>query len=599
MKKILFFALMMSTIYSSGVFAQVRSTRGLGTKNIEYKLDGKYISAENLNNTTSGTLVVQYGRANAQAQLVGGELIGPFSYQNFSGFVSKDKLFSLNDTNENSAEGTITCRGIDTFKFFGYSFQTGSRDDFYKCLLVNKASYNFHLGRLDFEGKAVYPSITEGSSLSFKPNLDLIKDTDKNMLLPKDVSISFGQDERVINAEVTTQKDQKFLVGFELNENILSLFNQFERNTDKREASKLASASVSLKKISVPRIDGKTGVLFEGSYNLFKGLAPSSHLSLLDTMGQKLIEVKNQENSFSFLAKYPETLNLFLEGEIEIPNFSRGHFLATALFSKQFKNTRFQNRSIARFLSGLTFKNVVFFDDNGQKLASFDISFSSKITGNDIDAIKKSPHLLDNFISGRITLYKTSQGQVDVDFNEADLVTVNGATGNGENQADFYGLLSMLPTFLSPSLDEYKKQMDTVLKETVLINDVYNALLKQKERNDILKLAKQYAHTTYDYCVKELEAERINYMYECKGLQFNQITRLKPISGVQMTITPAVDKGIEHSFIYYDEKIGRDLLMLQLNFEDEAVCKNVALSQNEKCENKTLKIGIQTELKTY
>ena len=599
MKKILFFALMMSTICSSELFAQIRSTRGLGTRSLEYKLDGKPVSVENLSNTMTGTLVVHYGRTNAEAQFIGGELIGPFSYRNVTGTANKDKSFLLNDANENNAEGEITCPSLDTFKFFSYSLQTGSREDFYKCLLLNKATYNFDFGRLDFKGKAVYPSITEGSHVSFKPNLNLIKDTDKNLLLPKEVSISFGQDERKIDLDITTQKDQKFVVGIDLVENALQILNRFERNGDKSEAIKMAAASLSVTKLSVPRIDGKTGLLFEGNYNLAKGLAPSSQFNLFDVMGQSLINVTSQENAFSFLAKYPETLNLFLEGQVNIPNLSKGYLLATVLFSKQFQNKRFQNKIIARLLSGAALKNVTFYADDGQKLASFDISFSSKVTEKDVDAIKKSPHLLDSFVSGRITFYKTPQGQLDVDFSESDLVTVNGVAGKGANQADFYGLVTMLPEFLSSSLDAYKNQIDTAVQETILISDVYNAILRQIERNNILNVAKQYAHTTYDYCVKLLENEQINYMYECKGLDFTQIGKLKQAKGVQMSLAQATEMGIDHSFIYYDEQIGRDVVMVQLNFDDESVCKNVALSQNKKCENKTLKIGIQTELKTY
>ena len=599
MKKILFFTLLMSSVFSLELSAQVRATRGIGTRSLDYKLDGKAVSAENLSNSITGTLVAHYGRTNAQAQFIGGELIGPFSYRNVTGIANKDKSFLLNDSNESNAEGTITCPTLDTFKLFSYSLQTGSREDFYKCLVLNKASYHFDLGQLDFNGKVVYPSITEGSTVSFKPNLNLIKDTDKNLLLPKDVSISFGQDERKLDVDVITQKDQKVVVGIDLTENPLQLLNRFERNGNKAEAIKTAAASLSVTKVLVPRVDGKTGFLFDGSYNLVSGLKPSSQFNLFDSMGQKLIDVTSQGNAFSFFAKYPETLNLFLEGEVQIPNLSKGYLLATVLFSNQFKKTRFQNKTIARLLSGSALKNATFYTDDGQKLASLNITFSSKITEKDIAAIKKSPHLLDNFVSGRITFYKTPQGQLDVDFNESDIVTVNGVSDKGANQADFYGLVMMLPEFLSVSLERYKNQMHDILKETVLVNDVYNVLLKQMERNNILNIAKQYAHTTYDYCVKLLENEQINYMYECKGLDFSQIGKIKPVKGVQMSLVQATEMGIEHSFIYYDEKIGRDVVMLQLNFDDETVCNNVALSQNKKCENKTFNIGIQTELKTY
>ena len=88
-------------------------------------------------------------------------------------------------------------------------------------------------------------------------------------------------------------------------------------------------------------------------------------------------------------------------------------------------------------------------------------------------------------------------------------------------------------------------------------------------------------------------------MYLYNSLYAFDCGKLKQAKGVQMSLAQATEMGIDHSFIYYDEQIGRDVVMVQLNFDDESVCKNVALSQNKKCENKTLKIGIQTELKTY
>ncbi len=598
MKKTLLFALMISTMCSTHIFAQVKSTRGLGTRNLEYKLDGKPILVENINDKTSGIVSVHYGRLNAQAQFIAGELIGPISYKNISGVVNKDKTFSFKDTNGNWIDGKLKCSGLDVFRYFSWSLQTGSRDDFYKCLNVNNASYKFSFGQGVFKGETAYPNLVEGSKISFTPNLTFSKDANKNVFLPKDVSFTVGEDEKKIDLHLLTQKDQNFLLGFELKENLLPFLEKLNWNNEKAESIKMVANTLSLKKIEVPRIDGKTGLLFDGTFHVINELSPTSQLSLLDHMGQRLVQIQSQEDTFSIWAKYPQTLNLFLEGEVVIPNIKKGYMMTATLLANGFKK-RLGNKNLARILAGLSLKNVTIYDENNQKLATFDISVSENITARDVGEIKKHPHLIDSFITGRISLYKTPEGQLDVDFNGSDTVTVNGVSGKGENQADFYGLVSMLPQFLGDSLTSYQNQMDLVLKDTILISDIYNSILKQIEVNKILKVAKQYAHTIYDYCVKELEEERIDYMYECKGLAFNQISGLKAINGVQMSLTPATEMGIEHSFIYFDEKIGRDVIMVELNFEDSSVCENVATSQKKKCENNAVKIGIQTELKTY
>ena len=598
MKKILFFALMMTSLYSTGLWAQVRSTRGLGTKNLEYKIDGKPVLAENINEKTSGIVSVHYGRLNAQVQFIAGELVGPVAYQNISGVINKDKTFSFKDANENRIDGKLTCSSLDAFRYFSWSLQTGSREDFYKCLNVNNASYKFSFGQSVFKGNTAYPNLVEGSEVTFTPNLAFFKEANKNRLLPKDVSFTLGEDEKKIDLHLITQKDQKFLLGMELKENLLPFLETLRRNNEKTEVIKMLANTLRLKKIEVPRVDGKIGLLFDGSFNVINGLAPLSQLNLLDPMGQRLTQIQSQEDAFLIWAKYPQTLNLFLEGEVVIPNVKKGYMMAATLLANGFKK-RLGNKNLARILAGLALKNVTIYDENNQKLAVFDISVSEKITGKDIEAIRKSPYLFDRFLTGRISFLKTPQGQLDVDFNEADTVVVNGVAGQGENQADFYGLVSMLPEFLGTSFSSFKDQMDPILKETILVSDIYDAVLKKIERNTILKVAKQYAHITYDYCVKELEAERIDYMYACKGLNFNQISGLKAINGVQMSLAPATEMGVEHSFIYFDEKMGRDVVMVELNFEDGSVCENVASSQKKKCENNAVKIGIQTELKTY
>ena len=214
MKKTLLFALMISTMCSTHIFAQVKSTRGLGTRNLEYKLDGKPILVENINDKTSGIVSVHYGRLNAQAQFISGELIGPISYKNISGVVNKDKTFSFKDTNGNWIDGKLKCSGLDVFRYFSWSFQTGSREDFYKCLSVNNAVYTSSLGKLKFEGDTGYPNIIEGSQVTFTPNLNALKKISKDDLLVKEISFSSGENEQKIDANFITQKDQKNLIGF-------------------------------------------------------------------------------------------------------------------------------------------------------------------------------------------------------------------------------------------------------------------------------------------------------------------------------------------------------------------------------------------------
>lgn len=595
MNKILFCALIFATLYPYDSLAQRRVTRGIGTKNIEYKIDGQSVLEEDINDKTTGVVRVSYGRLSAQASFIEGKLNGPFSYQNIQGLVNKNGSFSMNDDAENWAEGKIICSSVDTFKSFARSLRSGARENFYKCISLNAFSYDSLLGAVSFKGGTEYPYFTEGAEVSFKPQANLIKSIDGKVFLPKELKAFFDSEGKHIDVGFMTQSDHKLSLGFNLKNNLLSRLNDLDNETI---SLKQLFSELSLNKISIPRVDGKDGVLFEGTLNIFDETISQNKLNVFDKIGQRLIEIKNNGTSFSFWAKYPETHNLFLEGEIIAPKVTDGYALIASLLGGKMSAT-LKNKKMALALSGMELKNVSFYDVDNKKLAEFNISFSKDISERDIAGIEKEPYFLDKFITGHISLLQTPQGKLDIIFNGEDTVTVNGVSGQGKNQADFYGLMSVLPKFLMPSLNIYESQMAAVLKEIVLVGDVYNSYMKKKEREEILNVAQKYAHTNYDYCVKELEAEKIAYMYECKGLPFNQISGLKSIPGVQISLALATEMGAEHSFIYYDKKFGRDVIMLRLQFDDENVCENVASSQKKTCENKEVTIGIKTELKTY
>lgn len=597
MKKILFCAVLMTSFFALETVAQVRASRGKAVRTVSYQLDGKSVLPEDIDAKTTGLVSFSYGRLGGQASLLNGALDGPFKYNTITGLANKKGSFSVKDENENWAEGQIVCSGVETFKFFTYGLQTNRMDDFYKCIDVQKASYETPFGELSLLGSIKYPSFTEDTNITFTPRLLSEQQVLKNGLSPQKLNFQFDEMGENLVLNFVTQKEDNFSLYFKFNTGFLQLLHMAK---NEKANFKKEILDATLTQVLIPQLDGKEGVVFKGGFNLVTGFKQNSLLNLFDQSGQRLIEVKKLNDEIEFWAKYPVTLNTFLEGKIYLPNGLNAvkNALLSLLFTKG-KETKIKDAFLAILLSGLEIKDFTLFDEKSQKIASLNIKLNEKLTRNDILSIKQEPYLLDQYVKGEVILQSPQKEPMRIEFNNMDTVTVNGQAGFGENQADFYGLITMFSKIYANQIEIYRTQMEPILKNIVYVNDVYQAYLEQKERDRVLKTAKQFALTNYDYCVKELEAERIDYMYECQGIPFDKISGLKPINGIDMTLTPATKMGAEHSFIYYDEKIKRDVVMLQLKFTDEALCQSIATSQNQTCENQSVTIGIQTELKTY
>lgn len=597
MKKILFCAFLMTSFFALETVAQVRSARGKGTRTVSYQLDGKSILSEGIDAKTTGIVSFLYGRLSGQVSLINGSLDGPFRYNNITGLINKNGSFSLKDANENWAEGHIVCPGVETFKLFTYALQTHKMEDFYKCIDVQKASYEFMGGEFSFLGSIKYPLFGENTTISYTLNPEFVLQKNKQIFLPKKLDFQFDEAGKNLTLNFVTQKEENFSFDFSFREGILKSLNNIKSD---KEYIKKEILNTSLTQILIPQLNSKDGLVFKGEFNLGTGLKLDSTLNLFNQAGQRLIELKKLDEGIKLWAKYPNTLNTFFEGQIFAPHALRISTNSLILFLLSgSKNVTMRNSDLALLLSGLQLKDFSLYDENNGEIASFNIQLSEQITEKDILAIKEAPYLLDQYIKGVITLIVPQKGEMKIEFNNMDTVTVNGKEGFGENQADFYGVVTMLAKLCEKQIEAYNGQMEAVLKNIVYLGDIYQAYLEKKERDAILNTAKQFALTNYDYCIKELEAERIGYMYECQGVSFDKIAGLKPINGIDMTLTAATKMGAEHSFMYYDEKVGRDAVMVQLKFENEDLCQSFATAQEQVCENKTVTMGIQTELKTY
>ena len=254
------------------------------------------------------------------------------------------------------------------------------------------------------------------------------------------------------------------------------------------------------------------------------------------------------------------------------------------------------SNKMPEILSGLELKNFTIYGQQNQKLSEFNIKFKDVITLDDINRVKTNPQEMDNFVSGRVTLYQPGEQPLNIEFNETDFVKVNGVENNQENVADFFGILKIHSTLVGKHLEAYLEQMDPVMKNLVLLGPVYAYFDMENKANRVLERAEQYAHTTYEKCAQDLENEKIDFMDSCVGLDFAAVKDLKPIKGVQMKLEKDIHSD---SFIIYDPKAGRDTIAIRISFENKDLCETVAKKKRSKCINNEALVQMKTELKTY
>ena len=600
MRKIFLLATACILGFSPSLMAQTRRIRG-GTDRITFYVDGKSVPEHEIASDFSGQIEAFYAQKKIMASFKNGELLGPFKTSDITGIVKDTGEFAYKDSQDNWGQGSLRCSGMETFKSFVQflSNSNGSRSSFYKCVTLKRASADMFFGILNVEGGISFPSLTENTVVTFSPNLNLLPSPVVRQFLPKDIRFDLDKEGQKVDTHLIFDDKNEVLLGLDFKESFLIQANRVQSLGSKALKDTEEVSNVVIRKINVPTYSGKDGLIFNGGFNVKDGIASQSNFSLFAPNEKKVVDLKIENGTLHSLIKYPATDMPFVSGEVFKKNVADSYnaVLAFLLMSSQApENAAGWSDKMPEILSGLELKNFTIYGQQNQKLSEFNIKFKDVITLDDINRVKTNPQEMDNFVSGRVTLYQPGEQPLNIEFNETNFVKVNGVENNQENVADFFGILKIHSTLVGKHLEAYLEQMDPVMKNLVLLGPVYAYFDMENKANRVLERAEQYAHTTYEKCAQDLENEKIDFMDSCVGLDFAAVKDLKPIKGVQMKLEKDVHSD---SFIIYDPKAGRDTIAIRISFENKDLCETVAKKKRSKCINNEALVQMKTELKTY
>lgn len=596
MRKIFLLATACMFVFSTESLSQTRRIRG-GTAQIVYQINGNQVQETEIASDYTGKIDAFYGQKRFSANFKNGQLLGPFKTNDIIGVVKDTGEFSYKDSQDNWGQGKIRCDGLETFKSFirFMGIYNDNKTNFYQCITLKKASTDMFLGILNVEGSVSFPKLDENTTITFSPNLNLLSGLSVKQFLPKDIKFDLDKNGQKVDTHLLFDDKNKIFVGVDFKESYLLQASRAQRQSDNFLKNEEELSNAVLRKIVVPKFDGKDGVVFDGSFNVKEGMKPKSSLSVFAPNEKKVIDLKVENGALVSLIKYPLTDTPFATGELykKDATASYNEIVSFLLMSSSAANADSWADQMHEILSGLELRKFAIYDEKNVKLSEFNLKFKDEITAQDIKAIKKAPHEMDKFVSGQITLFKSPTEQLSINFNETDGVKVNGVEQNQENVADFFGVLKIHSKLIEKPLASYLEQMDPVMKNFVFLGPIYTYFDLQKKADTVLNTAKDYALANYKQCAKDLENEKIDFMSSCPGADFASFKNIKPFKNVKIGLEKDVHTG---SFISYDPKVGRDVIYLRLQFKDTELCEVVAKNKRSNCLNDEVIIGINAEL---
>ncbi|MBO7244546.1 MAG: hypothetical protein J6V53_04620 [Alphaproteobacteria bacterium] len=598
MKKNLFLFCAFTCLFSCSLLAQTKNDLS-DEPFVIYRVDEQKVSAESLKEITDGKLEAFHNREKVSALLKNGFLTGAFSSTGFDGTFSGENSFSVQDRSGNFARGEVICSGMDTFKsFVGYlvSPTDNMREDLYKCLSFSKASYLSADGPYFLEGGVSFPIVTQPTTISFMPQkgvMPVVYD------MPEVKNIQFGLNEDVHKIDVMYhfQDDKKVTFSYDFTESYLPKLLGSPFHFLKEAIWNAKGEEFVLKSFSLPSLIKGNGLSFKGELHSQKGFIGSSQLAVFSGEEKKVAEISYLNNSLFIDLKYPGLLTPFIEGEFKNMNSSKMFSSMSDFISNLLKNpNRLLTQSEkASLLSGLEVKGLTVYDDKHEKKALFNLKFEEEITPSMIKKALKDPKLMDLWVFGEVILFVSPHKEMKISFNKSDEVRVNGNGNNGKKEADLYGILKYLQQQMKPSIKRYVNEMQAVFDQIYILGPVVKKFRSKLQVKNIMNAARKVASKNYNYCISELEKERIDFMYDCKGIQPSLLKGVEMPDDVDISLP---DETL-YPLILNDKKTGRDLVYLTFKFKDKESCEYFAKEKTGSCLNNEITTGVLPEMSSY
>ena len=597
MKKNLFLLSSVCFLLSFQSFSQTRH-QSLDEPFVVYRVNEQQVKIDELSSVTDGKLEAFHNREKLYAYLKEGRLIDTFYSTGYEGVFSSENKFSAQDRQGNFAKGEVVCSGSDTFKsFVSYLVESSKekKEELYKCLSFSKASYIDEMGSYFLEGGLAFPILTKDTTISFMPKQGLFPVFSKEVPAVKNVLFQLNQDVHKIDVSYQFFDDKKITFFYDFVESYLPRFLESPFIFLKDILWNGEGEEYSLKSFSIPSLDGQTGVLFEGDLNSKKGLVDKGKLTLFSSKQENISEVSFLNNSLFIDLKYPNSLTPILEGELKNINssqmLSKINFFVSNLL-KQRKDF-ITSREKASFLSGLEIKNLTIYDKDHNKKALINLKFQEDISEEMIKQLEQNPIALDLWVTGDVIVFLPTGKEMTVSFNKTDEVVVNGKAGNGKNEADLYGILKYIQKQMKQSIEIYLTDMQKAFNSIYILGPVMENVITNLKVKKVFESAHLLASKNYAYCMSELENEKIDFMYECKGIEPKLMKGVEIPVGLEVSL-PDSDK---YPLIMENKKTGKDMVYLKLKFQDKMLCETIANTQGLSCNNNELTMGFKPNIK--
>lgn len=563
-----------------------------------YRVNEQQVKFDDLSGVEDGKLEAFHNREKLYAYIKEGRLADTFASTGFEGVFTVDNKFSAQDRHKNFAKGELTCSGMDVFKTFtAYLVEPvkEKREELYKCLSFSKASYMDDFGSYFLEGGLSFPILTEKTTLSYMPSANLMPLFDSSVPVVKNILFQLNEDVHQMDISYQFEQDKKITFSFDFVESYLSNFIESPFNFLKNEIWNVGENEYSLKGFSLPNLQGEPVLSFEGELNSKKGLTKPSKLTLLSKNKEKAVEVSFLNDSLFIDLKYPQTATHFIEGEFKNINSLNMLSKLNLFVSNLLKNPKnfITGNEKSELLSGLEIKNLAIYDKDGNKKVLANLKFKDNISVNQLKQAAQNPKLMDLWVKGDIILFQSNGREMKISFNETDEVLVNEKAGMGINEADFYGVLKYAQSQMQESVDFYITNMTDVFDSVYILGPIIKKIKTAWQVENIIHAAQKIASQNYVYCLNELENEKIDFMYECKGIEVALLKGVDIPSDVEISL-PNEDL---YPLIINDKKTGRDLVYLTIKFKEKGLCEDVSFEKKTSCKNNELTVGFQPSIK--
>ena len=247
----------------------------------------------------------------------------------------------------------------------------------------------------------------------------------------------------------------------------------------------------------------------------------------------------------------------------------------------------------ASFISGLEIKNLTIYDKDHNKRALINLKFQEDISEEMIKQLEQNPIALDLWVTGDVIVFLPTGKEMTVSFNKTDEVVVNGKAGNGKSEADLYGILKYVQKQMKQSIEIYLTDMQKAFNSIYILGPVMENVITNLKVKKVFESAHLLASKNYAYCMNELENEKIDFMYECKGIEPKLMKGVEIPVGLEVSL-PDSDK---YPLIMENKKTGKDMVYLKLKIQDKMLCETIANTQGLSCNNNELTMGFKPNIK--